>query len=162
MCIFLWKKSGIGIKWIFHECWRNFLKLTFCWKKVIVCLKGLKEPFKHTKTFSANCVLFVFQYLCKVHFIPIQDFFTKICRLFKKEKKMLTARSSNCSVSAKLSPMLVEMPYSGKVLRRCPRSRRKQGGSRQFWQCPNRSRFFLGIASLRKEFSAAKYAVTMQ
>ena len=34
----------------------------------------------------------------------------------KKEKKLLTATSSNCIVSAKFCPMLVETPYSGGVI----------------------------------------------
>ena len=45
-----------------------------------------------------------------MHFVPIQDFFHKNMQVIKK-KAFLTTRSSNCSVSAKLFPMLVETPY---------------------------------------------------
>ena len=45
-----------------------------------------------------------------MHLIPIQDFFHKNMHVIKK-KSFLTARSSNCSVSAKFFPMLVETPY---------------------------------------------------
>ena len=47
-----------------------------------------------------------------MHLLLIQDFFSQKYAGNKKEKKYLTARSSNCSVSAKL---LVETPYFGGV-----------------------------------------------
>ena len=73
-------------------------------------------PFKHIKTFFLQNVLtFFLQYLWKMHLIPIHDFFHKNMHIIKR-KKCLTARSSICSVSAKLCPMLVETSYSGEVI----------------------------------------------
>ena len=35
--------------------------------------------------------------------------------MYKKRKNFLIAMSSNCSISAKFCPMLVQMPYSGGI-----------------------------------------------
>ena len=45
----------------------------------------------------------------------IQDFLYKNTNVIEKIK-ILTARSSNSSVTAKFCPMLVEMPYFGGVI----------------------------------------------
>ena len=47
--------------------------------------------------------------------LPIQDFFHNNMHVIKRQI-FLTARSSNCSVSAKFFPMLVETPYFGGVI----------------------------------------------
>ena len=92
---------------------------TFCWKKVIVCSKGLKgAPLKTLTLFFPQTVfffIFFFEYLWKVHLVPIQDFFHKNMHVIKK-KEFLTARSSNWSVPAKFFPMLVEKPFIGGVI----------------------------------------------
>ena len=46
-----------------------------------------------------------------MNYIPIHNFLSQKYAGNKKEKKLLTARSSNCSVSAKFFPMLVKTPY---------------------------------------------------
>ena len=51
-----------------------------------------------------------------MHFISVEDFFSQKYARNVQRKKLLTARSSNCSVSAKLFPMLVETPYFGGVI----------------------------------------------
>ena len=50
-----------------------------------------------------------------MHFIPIQDFFHKNMHIIKK-KEIFDSKSSNCSVSVKFFPMLVEKPYFGGVI----------------------------------------------
>ena len=50
-----------------------------------------------------------------MHFIPIQKKIHKNMLVIKK-KEILTARSSNCRVSAKFFPMLVKPPYFGGVI----------------------------------------------
>ena len=80
-CIFLWKKSWIGGKCIFHD-----------------CLKGLKGTSSNTlKLFFLQNVFFAlpFQYLWKMHLIPIQDFFHQKMRVI--EKKELTFFKNYCS-----------------------------------------------------------------
>ena len=69
------------------------------------------KHFKHTKTIFCKMFLIFFPTFIKK--IPIQDLFHTNVHVIKKMKKFLTARSSNCSVSAKFLPMLVETPYSG-------------------------------------------------
>ena len=60
---------------------------------------GAGGPFEHTKNAFATNLRFVHK---NMHFI--------------KQKFFLTARSSNCSVSAKFFPMMVETPYLGGVI----------------------------------------------
>ena len=49
-----------------------------------------------------------------MHCIPFQDFFTKYA--LNKIKICDLQRSSNCRVTAKFCPMLVETPYFGGVI----------------------------------------------
>ena len=89
---------------------------TFCGKKVLVCLKGpLLNPSNTLRIFPQNGLNFFLQHSQKMHLIPIQDFFTKECTQYERQI-FLTARSSNCSVSAKIFPMWVEKPYFGGVI----------------------------------------------
>ena len=78
-------------------------------------LKG--GPFEHTKTFffgSAKCFYFLSTLIKKRIIYKFKTFFTQICRSLKRNE-LLTARSSNCSISAKFSPMLVKMLDFGGV-----------------------------------------------
>ena len=71
----------------------------FAEKKSHSVFEGFKEgPFQHTKTVfsSAKCFEFFVSTFIKNHFIPIKKKSQKYAG-----KKILTARSSNCSVSAK-------------------------------------------------------------
>ena len=78
--------------------------------------KGLKGgPLNTLKLFFLHNVFnFFFNIHKKNHFIPIQNFCPKNMQVVKK--KLLTARSSNCSVSAKFFPLLVKTPYFGGVI----------------------------------------------
>ena len=78
MCIFLWrKKPWIGIKCIFHECWRTNKKKTFCKKKSQKGLKGV--PSNTLKHFSAKCFDFFFNIMKNGFDINSRFFSTKIC-----------------------------------------------------------------------------------
>ena len=50
-----------------------------------------------------------------MHLIPIQDFLHKNMHVIKRNK-FLTARSSNCSVTAKFFPILVKTLYFGGII----------------------------------------------
>ena len=76
------------------------------------------NPLNTLRLFSAIFWFFILQHLWKMHLLPIQVFFShKRMHIIKeRKKKNFTARSSNCSVTAKVCPMLVETPYSGGVI----------------------------------------------
>ena len=77
--------------------------------------EGLKGG-DHTKTFFLQYIfLNFFSTFIKMHFIQIKNFFHKNMQVIKK-KELLTARSSNCSVSAKFFSMLMKRPYFGGVI----------------------------------------------
>ena len=85
-------------------------------KKVLVCLKG--PPLNPSNTlwfFFRKMFLICFLTLLKHAFDTNSRCFPKNMQVIKR-KKLLTARSSNCSVSAKFCPILVETPYSGGVI----------------------------------------------
>ena len=106
-CLFLWIFLT-SIKCIFYKCWKKTKKI-FSRKKSFSVYEGAPfKPFKHTMTFSRNSFFLIF-------FLNIHK--KCIWYLFKtKRKNFLTARSSNCSVSAKFFPMLVKTLYFGRII----------------------------------------------
>ena len=85
-------------------------------QKFLVCSKGPFKHFEHTKTFFCKMFLIFFSTFIKNAFFTNQRFVSQKCARNKKEFFFSTARSSNCSVSAKFFPMLVEKPYFGGVI----------------------------------------------
>ena len=75
--------------------------------------KGLKRgPFKHTKTFFLLQNVFFNFFSTFIKNIILQQFITFFTKNMQvKKEKLLTTRSSNCSISAKFFPILVKTPY---------------------------------------------------
>ena len=85
--LFLWKKSWIGMKYIFS--WILKIKLnTDCEKKKFSVFEGFKGgPYKHTKTFFRQIFKFFIcsQHSWKKHFISPQVFFPQKYACNKKK-----------------------------------------------------------------------------
>ena len=81
-------------------------------KKSFSVFKGTPfKPFKHTMTFSAKCLHFFSTFIKK------NTFDTKSQKHpHNKKHFFFIATSSNCCVSTKFFPMLVEMHYFGGVI----------------------------------------------
>ena len=84
-------------------------------QKVVVCLKGPPLNPSNTIWLFPQNVLNFFNILEKCIWSQFKNFSQKYAHN-KKREECLTARSSNCCVSAKLCPLLVETPYSGGVI----------------------------------------------
>ena len=109
------KKSWIDIKSIFYELWQKNLN-HFVGKSFSVLEGAPFKPFRNTMTFfPLNVFIFFFNIHKKCSLYQFKIFVHKNMYLIKK-KDFLTTRSSNCSVSAKFFPMLVETPYFGGVI----------------------------------------------
>ena len=81
-----------------------------------MCLKGLNgAPSNTLKLFSTKCFKFFSLTIHKKCFDTKSEFFHKNMLIVKK-KDIFTARSSNCSVSAKFFRMLVKTPSFGGII----------------------------------------------
>ena len=110
LCAYFCEKILNWYQMHFYECWKKNSE------KSHIVFEGPLQTHWNFVFFSAKCF---FKFFFNIHnkriLYQFKTFFHKNNQVIKR-RKLLTARSSNYSVSAKFFPMLVKTPYIGGII----------------------------------------------